>query len=115
MAGYIAGTSTTFGAAVGLGASGLGPRGLALCSPKPPWLLRVSYLEVPLAWVKAGLRVGRPVGNVPPWGVIAVTAYWPMGTQPALATQALNNNLTLIVCNLRNNLLLQSLSVCKDG
>ena len=57
MAGYIAGTSTAFGAAMGLGASGLGPRGLGLCSPEPPWLLWVSYLKVPLAWVMAGLRV----------------------------------------------------------
>ena len=38
-------------------ASGLGPRGLGLCSPEPPWLLWVSYLDVPLAWVMAGLRV----------------------------------------------------------
>ena len=37
----------------------------------------------------AGLRVGRPVGVLPPWGVIAVAAPWPMGTQPPLATQAL--------------------------
>ena len=37
----------------------------------------------------AGLRVGRSVGVVPPWGVIAVAAPWPMGTQPPLATQAL--------------------------
>ena len=37
----------------------------------------------------AGLRVGRPVGVLPPWGVIVVAALWPMGTQPPLATQAL--------------------------
>ena len=37
----------------------------------------------------AGLRVGRPVGVLPPWGIIAVAAPWPMGTQPPLATQAL--------------------------
>ena len=37
----------------------------------------------------AGLRVGRPVGVLPPWGVIAVAAAWPMGTQTPLATQAL--------------------------
>ena len=37
----------------------------------------------------AGLRVGRPVGVLPPWGLIAVAAPWPMGTQPPLATQAL--------------------------
>ena len=77
-------------------------------------------MEVPLVWVMAGLRVGRPVGVVLPWGVItvaayAVAAYWPMGTQPPLATQALNNNLAFIVCDLRNNLLLQSLSMRKDG
>ena len=60
---------------MGLGVSGLGPRGQGLCSPKPPWLLQVSYMEVPLVWVMAGLRVGRPVGVVPPWSVIAVAAY----------------------------------------
>ena len=38
----------------------------------------------------AGLRVGRPVGVLPPWGVIAVAAPWPMGTQPPFATQALS-------------------------
>ena len=37
----------------------------------------------------AGLRVGRPVSVLPPWGVIAVAAPWPMGTQLPLATQAL--------------------------
>ena len=37
----------------------------------------------------AGLQVGRPVGALPPWGLIAVAAPWPMGTQPPLATQAL--------------------------
>ena len=37
----------------------------------------------------ARLRVGRPVGVLPPWGVIAVAAPRPMGTQPPLATQAL--------------------------
>ena len=38
----------------------------------------------------AGLRVGRPVGVLRPLGCIAVAAPWPMGTQPPLATQALN-------------------------
>ena len=38
----------------------------------------------------AGLRVGRPVGVLPSWDVIADAAPWPMGTQPPLATQALN-------------------------
>ena len=36
----------------------------------------------------AGLRVGRPVGVLPHWGVIA--SHWPLGTQPPLATRALN-------------------------
>ena len=36
-----------------------------------------------------GLLVGKPVGVLPPWGVIAVAALWPMGTQPPLATRAL--------------------------
>ena len=36
-----------------------------------------------------GLLVGKPVGVLPPWGVIAVAASWPMGTQPPLATRAL--------------------------
>ena len=36
--------------------------------------------------------VGRPVGVLPPWGVIAVAAPWPMGTQPPLATQALKGH-----------------------
>jgi len=40
----------------------------------------------------AGLRVGRPVDVLPPWGVIAVAAPWPMGTQAPLPmpTWALN-------------------------
>ena len=32
----------------------------------------------------AGLRVGMPVDVLPPWGVIAVAAPWPMGTQAPL-------------------------------
>ena len=39
----------------------------------------------------AGLQVGRPVGVLPPWGVIAIAAPWPMGIQPPLATQAPNS------------------------
>ena len=39
----------------------------------------------------AELRVGRPVGVRPPWGVIAVTAPWPLGTQPPLAMPTLKN------------------------
>ena len=35
--------------------------------------------------------VGRPVGVRPPWGVIAVAAPWPLGTQPPLAMPALKN------------------------
>ena len=37
----------------------------------------------------SGLWVGRPVGVLSFWDVIAVAAPWPMGTQPPLATQAL--------------------------
>ena len=33
-----------------------------------------------------GLQVGRPVGVLPPSGLNAVAAPWPMGTQPPLAT-----------------------------
>ena len=40
----------------------------------------------------AGLRVGMPVGVLPPSGVIAVAVSWPMGTQPPLATRALNSS-----------------------
>ena len=36
-----------------------------------------------------GLLVGRPVGVLPPWGVIVVAVPWPMGSQPPLATRAL--------------------------
>ena len=39
----------------------------------------------------AELRVGRPFGVRPPWGVIAVTAPWPLGTQAPLAMPALKN------------------------
>ena len=39
----------------------------------------------------AGLPVGRPVGVLPPWGIIAVAAPWPRGTQPLLAIQALTS------------------------
>ena len=45
----------------------------------------------PFGLVQGGsVQVGRPVGVLPPWGVIMVAAPWPMGTQPPLATQALN-------------------------
>ena len=38
----------------------------------------------------AGLQPGRPVGVLPPWGVIYCgCSPWPMGTQPPLAMQAL--------------------------
>jgi len=40
----------------------------------------------------ARLRVGRPVGVLLPWRVIAVAACWPMGTQPQLAARALTIN-----------------------
>ena len=37
----------------------------------------------------AGLRVGRSVGVLLPWGVIAGVVPWPLGTQRPLATPAL--------------------------
>ena len=37
----------------------------------------------------AGLRIGKPVGVLPPLDVIVVAAPWPMGTQPPLAIQVL--------------------------
>ena len=37
----------------------------------------------------AGLRVGRSVGILLPWGVIAGVVPWPLGTQRPLATLAL--------------------------
>ena len=36
----------------------------------------------------AGLQVGRPVGVLPPWGVIAVAAPGLIGTQLPLAKRA---------------------------
>ena len=33
------------------------------------------------------------MGVLPPWGVIAVAAPWPMGTQPLLATRALKSQI----------------------
>ena len=39
----------------------------------------------------AGLRVGRSVGVLLPWGVIAGVVPWPLGTQRPLATPALLN------------------------
>ena len=38
-----------------------------------------------------GLWVGRPVGVLLPWAVIAVAAPWPMVTQPPLAARALTH------------------------
>ena len=38
-----------------------------------------------------GLGVGRPVGVLLPWAVIAVAAPWPMVTQPPLAARALTH------------------------
>ena len=49
----------------------------------------------------AGLRVGRPVGVLPPWSVIAVTAPWPKGAQPSLATRALNRGNRHGITNLK--------------
>ena len=69
-----------------------GPLEPGALQPQAP-LLRVSYPEVPSAWrrvARGWVQVGRPVGVLPPWGVIMVAAPWPMGTQPPLATQALN-------------------------
>ena len=78
---------------MGLGASGLSPRGLGLCS-----LIGCSgfptrrsvRLGAGGGGLVAGLRVDRPVGVLPHWGVIAVASHWPLGTQPPLATRALN-------------------------
>ena len=39
----------------------------------------------------AGLWVGRSVGVLPPWGVIAVATPWSLGTQPPLAMWALTS------------------------
>ena len=44
----------------------------------------------------AGLRLGRPVSVLPSWGVIAVAAPWPMGTQPLLVMQAFNDTSKLL-------------------
>ena len=41
--------------------------------------------------VAAGLWVGRSVGVLPPWGVIAVATPWSLGTQPPLAMWALTS------------------------
>ena len=38
-----------------------------------------------------GLWVGKPVGVLLPWAVIAVAAPWPMVTQPPLAARALTH------------------------
>ena len=39
----------------------------------------------------AGLQVGKSMGVLPPWGVIAVAAAWPLGTQPPLVMWALTS------------------------
>ena len=39
----------------------------------------------------AGLWVGRSVGVLLPWGVIAVATPWSLGTQPPLAMWALRS------------------------
>ena len=49
----------------------------------------------------AGLRVGRPVGVLPLWSAIAVTAPWPKGTQPSLATRTLNRGNRHGITNLK--------------
>ena len=86
-----------------MGALGLGPRGLGLCSLELPWLLRVSYpggggggRGGGGGWggggggggvsggggggggLVAGLLVGRHVGVLRPWRVIAVAAPSPI-------------------------------------
>ena len=90
----LSGTPTAFRVAVGFGASGLSPRDLGLCS-----LIGCSGFptrrSVPLGAggggeLVVGLRVGRPVGVLLHWGVIAVASHWPLGTQPPLATRPLN-------------------------
>ena len=43
------------------------------------------------AGLVTGLWVGRPVGVLLPWAVIAVAAPWPMVTQPPLAARALTH------------------------
>ena len=69
---------------------------MELCSPQPPCSGFPTQRSLRLGegggggGLVAGVRVGRPVGVLPPWAVIAVAAPWPMGTQPPLATQALN-------------------------
>ena len=88
------GTSTALRAAVGFGASGLSPPGLGLCSligcsGFPTWR-SVRLGAGGGGELVAGWRVGRPVGVLPHWGVIAVASHWPLGTQPPLATRALN-------------------------
>ena len=79
---------------MGLGASGLSPRGLGLCSligcAGFPTRRSVRLGAGGGGGLVAGLRVYRPVGVLPHWGVIAVASHWPLGTQPPLATRALN-------------------------
>ena len=74
--GCIAGTSTTFRAAVDLAPRlsclRFGPSGLGLYGPEPPcygFPTRRS-LRLGAGGLVAGLRVGRPVGVLPPWGVL---------------------------------------------
>ena len=66
----------------------------AVCSLYFHWAsgLGVTSTIVGSWGLVAGLRVGRPVGALPPWGVIAVAASCPMGAQPPLATRALTIN-----------------------
>ena len=58
----------------------------------------------------AGLQVGRPVGVLLPWGVIAVAVPWPMGTQPPLATQAS----TIFYVGLKKNSMSCNPGKCKE-
>ena len=80
---------------MGFGASGLSPPGLGLCSligcsGFPTWRSVRLGAGGGGGELVAGWRVGRPVGVLPHWGVIAVASHWPLGTQPPLATRALN-------------------------
>ena len=55
----------------------------------------------------AGLWVGRPVGVLLSWAVIAVAAPWPMVTQPPLAARALTH-VNVTACYLLSVLLIPS-------
>ena len=62
---------------MGFSASGLSPRDLGLCSliGCPEFPTRRSVRLGAGGELVAGLRVGRPVGVLPHWGVIAVASH----------------------------------------